>query len=992
MCTASARVVTVFVCLSGIYSLEGCREASDARSQKGNARQRQMLAQRAFEQGDFAEALVICNELLLEKPDSVPARMMAGEAASKLSQFEEAISHYRQVPDHAAAKAAVARWAEGEIQLHLGRASDSIDALLASLQLDPQHTPAHERLAWLMETSGRRREMTFHLMEMMRSGQSSLETLLSLGNPDHEYYNWEELTRFRAAAPDDRLPDLALARKQLSAGELESAETLLLKLLEQQSRLTAAHAALGHVWLVKAPEQMVKWNADLPAQAASDADVWTVCGLWQAQLGNTKGAIRCHGEAVRLDPNALVSHTALTKLLAQVGESELAESFAVRARQLQELTQAIDRIWRTPNYPPTIEQAATLTHALGRLWESIGWCQYGKQLTPQPAWPDALLSKIRSEYALNKQMPQTLNNYNLAVATPWLERFPLDIFSSLDSTPPVLAADVRDLGRHSAGIRFEALAQDSGLDFVFHNSTVDRSAGRRMMEVTGSGIGVIDYDLDGNFDLFFAQGTPWPIPEAGPVPGDAIYRNLGGVRDGANRFVNVQAPARIAERQFGQGVCVADVNGDGFDDVYVANIGENQLWLNQGDGTFISANASFPPSFRNSELWTVSALIADVNGDALPEIFDVNYATGENIFTLRCNVAGKPRACPPLVFAPSPQQIWLPTSAGGYEAFRWNGEEPIACYGFGILAFRPRSTPIPRIFLAVDQQANVLLELRIDPDLPQHLAVDETALFAGIAFDYAGQAQACMGVAAGDVDQNGEIDIFVTNFQDESNTLYLQQDGAFRDATLKTGLVTPSKAMLGFGTQFFDSQLTGQLDLVVLNGHIDDLSHVGVPEKMRPQIFRATGPAKFQEVTAQEAGSFFDTPALGRALALVDYNNDGMLDLVCGDLEGPAVLLENRSQREGNYLTLHLIGVTSDRNAFFTEVTVRGNNFTRKQQLTAGSGYQVSNQRSLHFAIPNSDERLLVEVAWPSGVVDKYEAVVPGKAYTVVEGQGVWPR
>ncbi len=992
MYLSSVRVIAALVCLGGTCCLLGCEETKRSPSPQASARYRHMLAQRAFEQGNFKESLEVCNALLLEKPDYVPALMTAGESATKLGKFDEAIAHYRHVPDHDAANGATARWAEGEIQLHLGRSSDSISAFLASLALDPQHFASHERLAWLMETTGRRREMIFHLMAMMRDGQSSLEMLLSLGNPSHEYYNWEELKRFRAAAPGDLLPDLIQARKQISVGELESAETLLLALIQQQPGLTAAHAVLGSVWLVKSPEKLKKWNAVLPESATADADVWAVRGAWLAQVGDTPGAIRCFGEAVRLDPNALVSHTALAKLLAQVGESELAEKFALKARRLQELTQAIDRIWRTRNYPPTIEQAATLTHELGRMWESIGWCQYGKQLTREATWPDELLKRIRNEYPLSKQMPQTLEAFNLATSTSWLDRFPLPTFRSVN--PPVneLAGEATDRSRHTTGLRFESPSNNAGLDFVFHNATVDRNAGRRMMEVTGGGIGVIDYDMDGNSDLFFAQGTAWPVPEPGIVPCDSIYRNLGRVSNELQQFVNVREQARIVERQFGQGVSVADVNGDGFDDIYVANVGENQLWFNQGDGTFVDANGCFPRGSTNSDLWTVSALVADINGDSLPEILDVNYATGDNVYSLRCNIADKPRACPPLVFVPAPQQLWLPTTDGRFEAFQWNGEEPIACYGLGVLAYRTPSSGQPRVFVAVDQQANALLDIQVDPGLPQKLNIEEMALFVGIAFDYAGQAQACMGVASGDVDQNGELDIFVTNFQDESNTLYLQQDGAFRDGTLRTGLVAPSKTMLGFGTQFLDSQLTGQLDLVVLNGHIDDLSHVGVAEKMRPQIFRAMGPAQFEEVAPQEAGLFFETPALGRALALIDSNNDGMTDLVCGDLEGPATLLENRSQRQGNYLTLHLVGVKSDRNAFFTEVTIRGDQFTRKQQLTAGSGYQVSNERSLHFAIPISEDNVTVEVAWPSGVVDKYEGVVPGKAYTLVEGQAIWPH
>ncbi|MDX1928813.1 MAG: CRTAC1 family protein, partial [Pirellulaceae bacterium] len=294
---------------------------------------------------------------------------------------------------------------------------------------------------------------------------------------------------------------------------------------------------------------------------------------------------------------------------------------------------------------------------------------------------------------------------------------------------------------------------------------------------------------------------------------------------------------------------------------------------------------------------------------------------------------------------------------------------------------------LPRVFIAVDQQANVLLNVAKQAEHAQGFSFEDTALISGVAFDAFGQAQACMGIAAGDVDQNGEVDLLVTNFYDEPNTLYLQHGGAFSDETLKSGLAGPSRPMLGFGTQFLDMELDGDLDLVVLNGHIDDHSHVGVAEKMRAQVFQNTGRVRFKELRSKDSASFFETPALGRGLATVDLNADGCVDLVCSDLESPLAVLQNKTAPQGSYLIVHLVGVKADRNAFFSTVAVSQDEFKVSQQLIAGSGYLVSNQRCLHFAIPRSKAEVDIEVRWPSGNVDRLHGVKVSQSIQIVEGQ-----
>jgi tetratricopeptide (TPR) repeat protein len=839
---------------------------------------------------------------------------------------------------------------------------------------------------------GRRNEMLPHLMALVKADRVSLETLLDLGNPWTEYQDHASVNRFREMAPTDLLTNLVLAKNYEQKGEVDQAEALILALQKQQPQLIAAHARLGQMWMSTDPRKLEAWSAKLPPTADQSSEIWYVRGQWLVEQGRQREAIHCFLQSLRMDPNSSRLCTALAQSLSRIGDTAALESLQERATSLQVLNQTIDRNRRVSNYEPTIRQAAELTFKLRRYWECIGWCQYGMKLNTQSTWHKDLIEQTRKIGVLSANMPHTILPAEIDSLIASIEKYPAPATWQLSKNqgPKVANSDPNTTSKTELpNIRFENRASQMGIDFIYHNSFVDRDAGKRMFEFTGAGVGVLDYDRDGNPDLFLAQGTPWPIPDTASIPGDVLYRNLGVQLDttvpnqDSIKFKDVSANAGIRERQFGQGVCVADIDGDGFDDVYVANFGENQLWLNQGDGTFRAANSLFEQS---PHYWTVSAIAADLNGDGLVELFDVNYVMGKEVTSLRCMLGGKPRVCPPLVFSPAPQQLWIATEQGGFDRYNWAPKQQVACNGLGGVAFRSKGDQHPTLLVAVDQRANVLLRVNPNRDSKSGFLLEDEALLKGIAFDNAGQAQACMGIATGDVDRNGEVDFFVTNFYDESNTLYLQQDGLFSDATTKTGLVGPSRPMLGFGAQWLDADLDGDLDLAVLNGHIDDQSHVGVLEKMRPQFFLNTGNTQYTEYLNDRAGKFFGVAGLGRGLATVDLDRDGRLDLLATDLEAPFAILQNQSDQVGGYLAIELVGVKSDRNAFFSQVKVSAGDFESNQQLTSGSGYLVSNERCLTFSIPKDKQVVDVTVEWPNGNVEQLSSIPVNQRITVVEG------
>ncbi|MFV2066670.1 MAG: CRTAC1 family protein, partial [Pirellulales bacterium] len=292
------------------------------------------------------------------------------------------------------------------------------------------------------------------------------------------------------------------------------------------------------------------------------------------------------------------------------------------------------------------------------------------------------------------------------------------------------------------------------------------------------------------------------------------------------------------------------------------------------------------------------------------------------------------------------------------------------------------------LFVANDSVSNFFF--RSQQEGGQALRFADDGPISGVAMNARGTAEACMGTAVGDVDANGNLDLYVTNFYQESNTLYLQDDrGQFVDATQAAGLRDPSIFALGFGTQFVDAELDGLPDLIVSNGHISNFRSLGSPYRMAPQYYRNVGNGRFVELAGSTLGEYFEGAYLGRAVAVLDWNKDGREDVVIGHLDVPVALLTNTTQSAGNYLAVNLCGTESARDATgaILRLTVEGR--TRTHQLTAGGGYHASNEPRLVFGLGKLDRVETLVVRWPSGNQQTFSNVPTNAELIVVENRSI---
>jgi enediyne biosynthesis protein E4 len=539
---------------------------------------------------------------------------------------------------------------------------------------------------------------------------------------------------------------------------------------------------------------------------------------------------------------------------------------------------------------------------------------------------------------------------------------------------------------------FTDQSKEAGIDFVHFNG---RSGEFYISEIMGAGGAMFDYDNDGDLDVYLVQGgmlaTAPPVLAAPKVPlRDRLYRNdLVARADGTRmlRFTDITEGSGLAASSYGMGVAAGDFDNDGWVDLFRTALGTNQLFRNNRDGTFTDVSQRAGTS---NPRWSVSASFVDIDRDGWLDLYVGNYLDHSVDERIRCYTrTGKRDYCGPRSYKPVPDRLYRNRRDGTFVDV--TAEAGVAGeYGsaLGVVAADFNADGWADIYVANDGEPNLLWINQ------QNGRFKNTALLAGAALNALGSAEGSMGVDAGDFDNDGDEDLFVTNLPGETNTLYVNDGSAlFEDLTSKVGLAVPSLPNTGFGTAWFDFDNDGWLDLLVANGAVrirEGLARATDPFPLheRNQLFRNLGTRRFEEVTAS-AGGVFELSEVSRGAAFGDVDNDGDVDVLVTNNNGPARLLINRVGQRNRWVGLRLVGGPGPRDMLGARVGVfRKEGPPLWRRARADGSYASASDPRVIVGLGNGTAVPRVRVIWPSGRVEDWMDISVGQWITLKEGTG----
>ena len=503
---------------------------------------------------------------------------------------------------------------------------------------------------------------------------------------------------------------------------------------------------------------------------------------------------------------------------------------------------------------------------------------------------------------------------------------------------------------------FTDQTRQAGIHFKHTNGA---SKEKYLPETMGSGGLFFDYNNDGHLDIYLVNsgvlnGASQPHRNSNHT--NVLYRNKG---DGT--FLDATIDAGLHQSYgYGMGCLAADYDNDGDADLYLTNFGRNQLYRNNGDGTFTDVTAHAGVGDGN---WSVSASFGDFNLDGYLDLYVANYLNYQLETAHACFLGGIHMYCGPHEYPGARDTLYRNNGDGTFTDVTTRAGVHNAGKGLGVLFTDDNNDGYPDIFVANDAVPDFLYRNNKDGTFT------DIALTAGVAYNSEGRATASMGIASGDYDNDGVQDLFVTNFSLEVNSLFRNDgDGFYTMTTFEAGLADPSFSKLGFGTEFLDADNNGTLELFVANGHVwDNVSEItpSLSYRQQCQIFGNTGTGQFRDVS-ETAGQFFKRPVIARGVAVGDYNNDGTTDILVTCCGASPILLRNDSQTH-NYVKIRLVGTESNRDGIGAKVWVHTDERTLFREATCGGSYASGSEQTLLFGIGAQKTIQAIEVKWQNG-------------------------
>ena len=506
---------------------------------------------------------------------------------------------------------------------------------------------------------------------------------------------------------------------------------------------------------------------------------------------------------------------------------------------------------------------------------------------------------------------------------------------------------------------------------------------RYILESVSGGVALVDFNRDGLLDIFLVgSSTVDRMGRNASVP-SALYRN-----DGNLKFTDVAKASGVSGTGWGVGVCAADVNGDGFTDLYVTGVGENQLFLNQKGRSFQevaqaagvkgggwSTGCSFADYDRDGDLDLFVARYLDMDMENLPKFGEGDLCKYREI-PVQCGPRGL-KGQTDLLFRNDGETRFteVSTAAGVHDKAR--------LYGLGVSFFDVDGDGWQDLYVANDTKPNYLYLNKKDGTF------EDMSYLMGVAVSEDGREQGSMGIALGDYRNEGRLSLFVTNFSEEYNAFFRNEGGEyFSDVSFATKTAGISVRHVGWGTSFFDVDNDGWLDLILANGHVypqmDEINlEASAPYKQRRMLFRNLKNGTFEDVI--DAGSPLSEKTVSRGLAVGDLDNDGRLDVVISDLDGKAQVLRNETDTKGHWLQVRLEGKGKNRDAVGAVIKLRAGSQSLLRTVRSGTSYLSQDDLRRHFGLGSTSVIDVVEVIWPDGSTSKKKKVKPDQVLVMTQ-------
>jgi len=947
----------------------------------------------AAERGDTERAVEALDALLQRSPQHAEALLYRAQLAVDAGDAGLALEWFRRVPDLPARFGAPARYAEGVMLIERGSARRGERQLLRAVELNPGFAQPQERLVELYAVEMRRDDIRRQLDALRRLRPWSPEELVLYtvaGQRIEEVdAGVKRMRQFLQVEPKDRVHHMALARYLTDGDRLDEAADALAVALEYEPDSAEFAGLLARVRL---RQQDAAGAAEVLARVEQVSSgsfwFWRSCGdVWQRQRDWARAA-ECFERAVLADPEDLSSAHALGVALGHL-ESGEAEFHVRRAELLDLVLRQSARIPQRQNSDaaflvPVAMDVADGLLKLERNREAIYWFDFALIINPQidVARHGLQLAterlRIATQHAPSKSqlkahLPTLAASPDVALVMARLRPRPPDTASDADRSPPVTT----DATATVTPLRFRDVHDAAGVDFQYFNG----AAGHKyLLESMGGAVAVVDFDLDGWPDLFLPQGCPLRgSPDQPLQPDPALYRNRLFRNLGDGTFRDVTDAAGLGDPGYAQGCGVGDFDNDGDPDLFVANFGANLLMRNNGDGTFSDATSEAGVA---GSAWSSSVAFADLDGDGNLDLYVTNYVDSLRICR---SDDGRLATCDPSNFAAEQDRLYANRGDGTFaDVTDQSGIRVADGKGLGLLVADLDNDFDPDIYVANDGTPNFLFR---NDSQPGAIRLVEVAGLAGVGVNGEGQAEGGMGIACGDFSGQGRLDLLVTNFSNETNTLYENLGELFfDDATRASGIAADSRPLVGFGVQTADFDLDGRQDLIIANGHIDDFRFRGERWKMPTQVLRSVAPGRFREASDMSC-SYFHGSYLGRGVARLDWDRDGDPDVIVVHQDAPLALLSNETPRVHHGLTVELRGTIINRDAIGASVEVDVSGRTLRQVVQGGDGFYASNERRLVFGLGPQEQVEQIRVRWPGGDVTQYEAIAGDCTILIVQGQ-----